>query len=87
MGIDYTHIKGTGPRGRITYDDIMESSKGEKVARPSQIPAAVPTSSEGYKDVDLTSIRKSNAEKLVLSKTTIPHFYVNVDCNMDKTFE
>lgn len=37
-----------------------------------------------YKDVPVSQIRKIIAERLVLSKTTIPHFYLNTECNVDK---
>ena len=40
-----------------------------------------------YEDIELSNIRKVIAERLVLSKTTIPHFYVNVECNMDKVIK
>lgn len=53
-------------------------------------PKAQPTQtlsyeSKSYEDIPVSNIRKVIAERLVLSKNTIPHFYINIDCNMDKT--
>lgn len=48
-----------------------------------------PGGSEGrprtkYVDLELTNMRKIIAKRLTLSKTTIPHSYMTVECNMDE---
>jgi len=57
------------------------------VAAPVKTPAAPvkaprPVSTEGYEDLELTSMRKTIARRLTESKTTIPHAYSTADCNM-----
>jgi len=101
-GVDYSTIVGTGPRGRIVNEDILNhlASAGaagvrvEKVVPvPQQVnvqapaisaPVQTPSPSGNYQDVEVSNMRKVIAERLVLSKTTIPHFYITVECNMDE---
>ena len=40
-----------------------------------------------YEDIPVSTIRKVIADRLVLSKTTIPHFYLNTECRVDKLME
>jgi len=57
------------------------------VARaPAPQPAApVPAaSSETSEVVAMSTIRKIVAERMTLSKTTVPHFYLTVDCEIDE---
>lgn len=43
-----------------------------------------PTATAQFVDIPNTQIRKITADRLLQSKTTIPHYYVNIDCEMDK---
>jgi pyruvate dehydrogenase E2 component (dihydrolipoamide acetyltransferase) len=45
------------------------------------------TTSVGYQDVEISNIRKVIADRLILSKNTIPHFYIRVDCNVDQVMK
>lgn len=84
LGIDYENepIKGTGPDGRITKEDIEAylhmKMKGEK---PTKEPVTGEIAVESSNA--LQGIRKIIAEKMSLSKTTIPHITLNrkVDAN------
>ena len=40
-----------------------------------------------YSDVKNTQVRRITAERLLQSKTTIPHYYLTVDLNADKLIE
>ena len=40
-----------------------------------------------YSDVKNTQVRSITAERLLQSKTTIPHYYLTVDLNADKLLE
>lgn len=61
-----------------------------KIESTSHVQSSINTSTSNqslsgtYKDVPVSQIRKIIAERLVLSKTTIPHFYLNTECNVDK---
>ena len=55
---------------------------------PAQIPAAyAPQGASGaaYTDIPTTSMRKIIASRLTESKQNVPHYYVTVEINMDKT--
>lgn len=51
---------------------------------PAASSAAAPPSSTPYTDVPISNMRKIIASRLAESKSTIPHYYVSVDVEMDK---
>ncbi|CAO1634320.1 unnamed protein product [Sympodiomycopsis kandeliae] len=98
-GIPLAQVKGTGPNGRIVKADV-EGYKPSAAPSPSasapatqsqQKPAAAaaaqssaaPTSTP-YTDIPVSGMRKIIASRLTESKSTIPHYYVSVDVEMDK---
>jgi pyruvate dehydrogenase E2 component (dihydrolipoamide acetyltransferase) len=76
-GVDLAGISGSGPGGRIVAADVPE-----KAARPSAAasswPATTP-SSDADKRVPLSGMRRTIAERLLASKTQIPHFYLSLE--------
>ena len=40
-----------------------------------------------YEDLPVTQIRKVIADRLTYSKQNIPHYYVSVDCEVDRMLE
>jgi pyruvate dehydrogenase E2 component (dihydrolipoamide acetyltransferase) len=77
-GIDLSTVKGTGPDGRVTENDVRAVTKAQGPApqakfAPSRIPAG-----EGSR-ISLTGMRKIIAERLVESKGPVPHFYLNIE--------
>jgi len=98
-GVDLTRITGTGPGGRITQADVLSpqplaaapapTSKPAPVSavssQPAPMPVAVPSMPAGAEDrrVPLTGMRRVIAERLLQSKTTIPHFYLSVEADAD----
>lgn len=46
-----------------------------------------PTAGAQFVDHQNTQIRKVTADRLLQSKTTIPHYYVNIDCEVDKLLQ
>lgn len=77
--IDISNIKGTGPKGRIIKEDVLkyDSNLGSQ-------PNSFVRNSIEYKVVELTQMRKTIAERLQESKSTIPHFYLTIDCETDE---
>ncbi|KAJ8368265.1 hypothetical protein SKAU_G00082930 [Synaphobranchus kaupii] len=96
--IDLAQVKGSGPEGRVTRKDI-ESFVPPKAApappaapvptpaAPVPAPAAVPMPAGTFTDMPISNIRKVIAQRLMLSKQTIPHYYLSVDVNMDQVLE
>ncbi len=72
-GIDLTKIQGSGPRGRIVKADIENY-------KPIQAQL-------DYIDMPLSNMRKVIAKHLSESKQNTPHFYLSVECNMDKLLD
>lgn len=82
-GLDLSQITGSGPNGRIVRKDVENANgKPQKVASaPSS--AAVASPSGGSQIVPHSTMRKVIARRLTEAKSTIPHFYVSVDIELD----
>jgi pyruvate dehydrogenase E2 component (dihydrolipoamide acetyltransferase) len=80
-GVNLSSIAGTGPGGRIVKKDVenAQAGGGGGVASPATpaIRAAHGIAGE-EKIIALTGMRKTIAERLLASKTQIPHFYLSV---------
>lgn len=102
--LDLGDVSGSGPRGRITKNDVQQhllrtTAPGETAAstvvassvvasaarpHPGEPALATPISASSTSTVlALTSMRRTIARRLLESKTTVPHFYVRVTCEMD----
>ncbi|MDB2415376.1 pyruvate dehydrogenase complex dihydrolipoamide acetyltransferase [Rickettsiales bacterium] len=80
-GLDLNSVIGTGPHGRITKSDVENSIKtggnGNVLRRnPNEFSA-----------VENNTMRKVIANRLLESKQQVPHFYLNIDCQIDKLLE
>ena len=75
-GIDLHDVDGSGPRGRIVKADI-ENFTVTSTCAPKHTAAA-------YIDLPMNNMRKTIAKRLTESKQTIPHFYLTIDCDIDK---
>ena len=74
-------IKGTGPRGRIVKDDVLSAATSGAQG------GSFTRNERDFDVVQINHMRKVIAARLLESKQTIPHFYLTVDCNMDKLLE
>ncbi len=78
LKVDLQTVKGTGPQGRITKEDVLKVSQAKKVPA-KEIPAKevkeTPTSdAHGVVErVALRGLRRTIAQAMVKSKSTIPH--------------
>ena len=90
-GLELAALKGSGPNGRIVKADIETAlQKGAPPAPPpATAPAAAPTARPSapiaapHTLVPHSSIRKVIARRLTEAKSTIPHFYVSMDVEID----
>lgn len=79
-GVNLSALAGTGPGGRIVKKDVESApvgGGGGSVAAAPAIRAARGIAGE-EKSIPLTGMRKTIAERLLASKTQIPHFYLSV---------
>jgi pyruvate dehydrogenase E2 component (dihydrolipoamide acetyltransferase) len=80
-GIDISHVRGTGPEGRVTKRDVdnflreQQLFKFRRLVSPRE---GAPGSRE-----ELSAMRKTIAKRMALSKREIPHFYVTVEVAME----
>jgi pyruvate dehydrogenase E2 component (dihydrolipoamide acetyltransferase) len=79
-GVNLSTIAGTGPAGRIVKKDVESAPVGGGGAAVSAAPAirAAHGIAGEEKSIALTGMRKTIAERLLASKTQIPHFYLSV---------
>jgi 2-oxoisovalerate dehydrogenase E2 component (dihydrolipoyl transacylase) len=89
--VDLSEISGTGTGGRVTKKDIESFIEGrgtEREAVPVAVPAAAATETErvavhdGDRVVELTSIRRTIANRMAVSKAEIPHAWTLVEVDM-----
>ena len=79
-GIPLAQVKGTGPSGRIIRADV-ESFK------PATLRSAVTESIQDYVDIPLSNMRHTIGARLTQSKQELPHYYLTIEINMDKTLK
>jgi pyruvate dehydrogenase E2 component (dihydrolipoamide acetyltransferase) len=97
--LDLRSINGTGPHGRIVQHDVEAALKGgaKRAAAPS-VPFTAPAPGGGplskaavyalagntpFTEIPMTGMRRTVAKRMVESKTTVPHFYLTIDCDID----
>ena len=96
-GIEVGRIAGSGPHGRVIARDVEAAQSGAPLRAPStpmSAPLAAQTPSDekiralfapgSYDIVPHDTIRKVIAQRLTLSKQTIPHFYLTVECDIGR---
>ncbi len=80
LGIDINSVQGTGHAGRVMKDDIRNFKKQVHVPELEKVPAE--TNQVEYED--LTQIRKTIAQNMVISKQTAPHMTVMDEVEISK---
>lgn len=86
--IALSQVTGTGPYGRIIKDDVLAMIE-QKVNRPKPLEKQVVNLTIETEEVKpntlpISTMRKVIAQRLLESKTTIPHFYLTVECNVSQ---
>ena len=96
--LDLRAIIGTGPHGRIVQHDVEAAIK-HGPTRVSSAPtgAALPVAgarlskdqivalagNAPYTEVPMTGMRRTIARRMAEAKSTVPHFYLTIDCEID----
>jgi len=79
-------INGSGPRGRIVKDDILNWLNTNNFHQ-GQEQAQIIRNKQEYQEIKNNNIRKIIAKRLVESKQNIPHFYLSCDLNINKLLD
>lgn len=84
LGVDLTRVRGSGPGGRIVKEDVEFAPVGGGGSNLGLLP-----STDGLTDenVPLTGMRRVIAQRLLESKTTVPHFYLNIEVDTEPLME
>lgn len=83
QNISLENVKGSGPKGRIIKQDILLHSSNSGAVNNK----IVSRNPEEYRLSPNNNIRKIIAKRLLESKQTVPHFYLTVECNVDKLLD
>jgi pyruvate dehydrogenase E2 component (dihydrolipoamide acetyltransferase) len=94
--VDLAAVKGSGPHGRIVKADVeaaLKSGPAKSAAapvaaavpapKPAPAPAAASPFEPAFEAIPNSSMRKVIARRLTEAKSTIPHFYLSIDCELD----
>lgn len=93
-GVDLASVSGTGPSGRIIRKDVEQAIAGgatvtlapaatTKTAMSAPAPLPPAGAAIAGRKVVLSNMRRVIAQRLSESKSTIPHYQVTVDVDMD----
>ncbi|WP_444633264.1 pyruvate dehydrogenase complex dihydrolipoamide acetyltransferase [Cupriavidus oxalaticus] len=95
-GLDLATLAGSGPNGRIVRRDVEAARAEALTATPAATPIATPApaaarpapvrnaGTDDFIEIPHSNMRRTIARRLAESKSTIPHFYLSVDCRMDR---
>lgn len=76
-GVKLDGLKGTGPNGKITEEDVKKAATGGA-------PSAPVASSAAYEDAPISGMRKTIANRLKESMSENPHYFVSSTLNVSK---
>ena len=92
-GINLTEVKGSGENGRIVKKDVENYTPVTIAKTPSASTTSTPTPStvtnftiageENTSEIKNSQMRKAIAKALGNSKFTAPHFYLNIEVDME----
>ncbi|CAF4746639.1 unnamed protein product [Rotaria sp. Silwood1] len=99
-GIDLDSIQGSGPNGRIIAEDVEKFIKeggvktkldAKKVKDAQTTPSKAAKKDKetaigtgGYDEQQISELQAENARRVTQSKTTIPHYYLTIDIQLDE---
>jgi pyruvate dehydrogenase E2 component (dihydrolipoamide acetyltransferase) len=87
-GIDLTSVKGSGPHDRIVKADVaLGLDPRVSGIQSHKIPASSARNAIESTTIPHTNIRKIIAKRLLESKQTVPHFYLSIECKLDKLLD
>lgn len=89
--LNLAELSGSGPRGRIVKRDIelalahaaLPTDSTSASPAPIHTTDAVVAGGVDYVEIPLSNMRKTIARRLTESKSSVPHFYLNVECQVD----
>src|SRR3989442_1575383 len=75
LNVNLAAIRGSGPQGRLTEDDVRKAAQGpSRVAAAVAVPAAAIAPAAGEQRIPIHGLRKRIFEKMAKSNVTAAHF-------------
>ena len=71
--IDLAEVKGTGPDGSITKEDLLNYTKSKNKQ-----------DNANYEDIPLSQIQRLTGQRMQQAKQNIPHFYLSTEIDMSE---
>jgi pyruvate dehydrogenase E2 component (dihydrolipoamide acetyltransferase) len=84
-GVALASLTGTGPGGRIVKNDVLNAPANGHAPGGRSLFGAGPVAQEG--STKLSTMRSVIAKRLLESKTTIPHFYLEIEVDAKPMLE
>jgi pyruvate dehydrogenase E2 component (dihydrolipoyllysine-residue acetyltransferase) len=83
MNLDLNRIEGSGPGGRIIQEDVLAAASNQKTPGTASVVVTLPTASPIDTEViPLSPMRRIIAQRMVESKSQIPHFYLQAELDV-----
>lgn len=82
-GINLSQVKGSGENGRIVKRDIENFTPQAIAQSTAPVAKFVASGQEDFDEKPNSQMRKAIAKNLAKSKFTAPHYYLNVEFDMD----
>ena len=87
LGIEIARVRGNGPEGRITAEDVEAVARSGGVAVVASTPSGTtarvdPT--DPSEPVKVSRMREAIARRMAEANSTIPHFYLTTQVAMDQ---
>jgi len=80
-GVNVAALSGTGPGGRVVANDVLAAASAAP-SGPVNVAVAPPADGKGIQadtDVAVSNMRQTIARRLLESKVTVPHFYLETE--------
>ncbi|MHB1524774.1 MAG: dihydrolipoamide acetyltransferase family protein [Candidatus Dormibacteria bacterium] len=87
LGIELSLVHGTGPDGRVTAEDVEAVARSGGVAAVASTPmgSVVPVDpTDPSEPVKVSRMREAIARRMSESNSTIPHFYLSTEVDMEQ---
>jgi 2-oxoisovalerate dehydrogenase E2 component (dihydrolipoyl transacylase) len=84
LGVDLAQVRGTGPEGRVTHEDL------DRVLVPTpgvRVGGSALAARNGIEPVKIIGLRRKIAEKMADAKRRIPHFAYVEECDLTELEE
>lgn len=83
-GVDLREVNGSGPAGRVRKRDVENYLTSKPAATPAPTITHEPlVAGPESEEVPTTRLRQAIARRMTMSKTTIPHFYVTTEIDVE----